>query len=79
MSLPFEKHVSNAIRILLKRTLFHFPDRFLDQVYAEHNRIRRKEGLSTLRIDTGLQKILQRLGFNSAGHDHSQQGNLQCK
>ena len=51
----------------------------MDQVYAEHNRIRKENGLSTLRVDGDLEDILQRLGYNGDGHDHREKGNLQCK
>ena len=57
--------------------LFHFLDRFLEDVYKEINK--RRSNLPDLRVDRGLENILQRLGYNGDGHDHSQVDNLQGK
>jgi len=52
------------------------PDRFLEDVYKEINK--RRSNLPDLRVDRGLENILQRLGYNGDGHDHSQVDNLQA-
>ena len=57
--------------------MFHFLDRFLEDVYREINK--RRTNLPDLRVDRGLEDILQRLGYNEDGHDHRQKDNLQCK
>ena len=59
--------------------MFYFLDQYLEEVYAEHNRIRKDNGLSTLYVDKNLEEMLQRLGYNSKGHDHAQKDNLDCK
>jgi len=51
-------------------------DKHLEDVYAEHNKIRRKNNLSTLYVDKNLEEMLQRLGYNSNGHRHAQISNL---
>jgi len=75
---PVTYHTTNhSTTVTATRVSRDAGDNFVDQVYAEHNRIRKENGLSTLRVDGDLEDILQRLGYNGDGHDHREKGNLQ--
>jgi len=53
-------------------------DKHLEDVYAEHNKIRERNRLTTLNVDKNLEDILARLGYNGNGHSHAQIKNLQA-
>lgn len=56
---------------------YDIDDQFVEDVYAEHNKIRERNQLPTLYVDKNLEEMMQRLGYNSKGHGHAQVDNLQ--
>ena len=51
---------------------------FLDDLYKEHNKFRRQNGLRPLKVDRGIENYLRRIKSLpiGIGHDHNQHKNL---